>query len=1090
MRRSEQVLRVQAADRAFSVVPHILIWDHGQGGRKRELLFASYVGVPEEVKAVSASILEGREVSYNSRPYSRNTMDTYRRVEKEIGTDGRLAHGVVYNSLFEIAETQQDSKEEKNNRAFIFAPDGDLHGAIVEHAISRFGLPQEWRHEYIRILDDFFASLPVEINLELPEWKNAKAAYFYGTEERILNAISDALQEGRLRIPISSVEGKFDPSWSMSEYLRNNGSQLAKQLEEKQPRHTFDEMVDPAIADLKRIPFPVQAHMAQAIVNTLEGGEQVFCGGDMGSGKSIIACAVSHILHSRKRRKNTKNQGMPVLLSAPGITLPKWKAKEIEGTIAGAKVNIIRSGIEALQLLRKVRSGYKPTGLEFTLVGIDRAKLGSETYFGGIWKPIFGEKVHGEPVYAWHCGDCGKPIMVFPDGKSKGDKVPATWDVFAEGVPPAEDSIQVAKSKRELLSNGIPKGYPLKWVRKAGLVTKCDNVVSLVGRRTDDGMDEKQQKAIWKDRQHNFPDRECGNCFYRPALKSRGETKNKPRVNISQVLKRTKRYFDLYICDEAHQCKAGDSGRGDAFAQMVKSARKTLMLTGTPTNGKSTSIKELLWRTDPKSLLEAGISFDTGDVDWAKRYGKIEEIIRDEGGDEGVVTRRKKKSVTTKEAPGIAPQLTAQFLLHKAAFIELPDMGLPLVELQEIPVFLNMDEEHRSNYSQFHDNLYDVCAKASAANGSAGVWSKFNPATLVYGDRPDLGMSVTIGDETVFAEPIGDGDELHAKERWLVETVQQEVAEGRRVTIYNSYTGRYGMNERVRDILSRKGIRCQILDEPNTELRSERLAEYEEAEIPVIICNQKLVECGLDLLYWPTIIFYQMSYEVSTVRQSSRRAWRVGQDKLCKIFYPVYQGSQAMKQFIHIMNGRGHALQTEGRIDKSELAQYSRDTQSSLARDLASCFASADVAQAWQKLAAKELEGVEMIAEDNFKEILMQRMKELADATIRLCRLDPVVWRADRENQQIDEEQILTPAAAYLSEDEVMDVDVAVLDLFDIFGTKAAETVITEVATAKQKQEIETIQLQTFAELASASGKKKVKRPAKIMENQLLLSFG
>lgn len=111
-------------------------------------------------------------------------------------------------------------------------------------------------------------------------------------------------------------------------------------------------------------------------------------------------------------------------------------------------------------------------------------------------------------------------------------------------------------------------------------------------------------------------------------------------------------------------------------------------------------------------------------------------------------------------------------------------------------------------------------------------------------------------------------------------------------------------------------------------------------------------------------------------------------------------------------------------------------------------------------------------------------MKELADATIHLCGLDPVAWRADRDNVQHEDEQVLTPAAAYQRTEEVMDVDVEILDLFDIFGTKSAETVITEVATEKQKQEIETIQLLTFAELASATGKKKVKRPAKIMGNQ------
>ncbi|TVY02428.1 hypothetical protein [Paenibacillus cremeus] len=169
-------------------------------------------------------------------------------------------------------------------------------------------------------------------------------------------------------------------------------------------------------------------------------------------------------------------------------------------------------------------------------------------------------------------------------------------------------------------------------------------------------------------------------------------------------------------------------------------------------------------------------------------------------------------------------------------------------------------------------------------------------------------------------------------------------------------------------------------------------------------------------------------------------------------------------------------------IDKSELAQYSRDSQSSLARDLASCFASADVAQAWQRLATKELEGVEMIAENNFKDVLKQRMKELADATIRLCGLDPVVWRASREQVQQDEEQVLMPAASSQRDDEVVDVDVEVLELFDVFSSQTAETVLTEVATPQGEQEIATKQLLTFAELATGSGKKN-------MEDQLLL-FG
>ena len=68
----------------------------------------------------------------------------------------------------------------------------------------------------------------------------------------------------------------------------------------------------------------------------------------------------------------------------------------------------------------------------------------------------------------------------------------------------------------------------------------------------------------------------CGTKVYRPAVKNRGETRNRPTTNISRVFKKMKKYFDLYICDEAHQCKAGGSGRGDAYDKMVKSAKRNL----------------------------------------------------------------------------------------------------------------------------------------------------------------------------------------------------------------------------------------------------------------------------------------------------------------------------------------------------------------------------------------------------------------------------------------------------------------------------------------------------------------------------------
>lgn len=47
--------------------------------------------------------------------------------------------------------------------------------------------------------------------------------------------------------------------------------------------------------------------------------------------------------------------------------------------------------------------------------------------------------------------------------------------------------------------------------------------------------------------------------------------------------------------------------------------------------------------------------------------------------------------------------------------------------------------------------------------------------------------------------------------------------------------------------------------------------------VEVVICHPKLVETGLDLLAFPTLYFYETGYSLHTLRQASRRSWRIGQ---------------------------------------------------------------------------------------------------------------------------------------------------------------------------------------------------------------------
>jgi hypothetical protein len=58
-----------------------------------------------------------------------------------------------------------------------------------------------------------------------------------------------------------------------------------------------------------------------------------------------------------------------------------------------------------------------------------------------------------------------------------------------------------------------------------------------------------------------------------------------------------------------------------------------------------------------------------------------------------------------------------------------------------------------------------------------------------------------------------------------------------------------------------------------------------------VICHPKLVETGLDLLAFPTIYFYETGYSLHTLRQASRRSWRIGQRFPVRVKFVTYLGT-------------------------------------------------------------------------------------------------------------------------------------------------------------------------------------------------------
>ena len=86
------------------------------------------------------------------------------------------------------------------------------------------------------------------------------------------------------------------------------------------------------------------------------------------------------------------------------------------------------------------------------------------------------------------------------------------------------------------------------------------------------------------------------------------------------------------------------------------------------------------------------------------------------------------------------------------------------------------------------------------------------------------------------------------------------------------------MTARLEAILAKEGLRVAVL---KAEVKPEtREAWYEKKlreGVEIFVAHPRLVALGLDLNFAADILFFQTGYSIFTLRQASRRSWRIGQ---------------------------------------------------------------------------------------------------------------------------------------------------------------------------------------------------------------------
>ena len=173
------------------------------------------------------------------------------------------------------------------------------------------------------------------------------------------------------------------------------------------------------------------------------------------------------------------------------------------------------------------------------------------------------------------------------------------------------------------------------------------------------------------------------------------------------------------------------------------------------------------------------------------------------------------------------------------------------------------------------------------------------------------------------------------KEDALLEKVQAEIDEGRNCFIYCSFTGDAAKNctPRLKALIEKYcNLEGKVLimeaGKPEAVKREAYIHEKAAEGYKVIICNQKLVETGLDFCFthegveynYPTIMVYQMTYELAVQMQSTHRHYRLNQHEECRTYYFVTEGTAEMAALSIMADKQVAAAALQGNFNTEGLA--------------------------------------------------------------------------------------------------------------------------------------------------------------------------
>ena len=429
---------------------------------------------------------------------------------------------------------------------------------------------------------------------------------------------------------------------------------------------------------------------------------------------------------------------------------------------------------------------------------------------------------------------------------------------------------------------------------------------------------------------------ECGAAFWQ------ADPTGPRRFPLADYVKlRMRRFFDLLIADEVHEYKGRGSAQGVAAGILADVCGKSLSLSGTLMGGYSSTLFHLLYRFSPEIRSEFA---RTEESRWIQRYGFLEQSIGksdDDDAADGRASKRRSYRKVVRERPGLAPSALFH-LIGNTVFLRLADVASGLPSYEEQVLLSSLDSEpdpkakspdgvaysQRSAYADLEATMR-AALRSALSQGSKRLLAAYLQSLLAYPDGCTRGETVLepeSEDILVQLPPLTE-DKLYPKEQALVDLVAQERMAGRRVLVYATHTGTRDITGRMQAFLTKHGFRSAVMkaDAVAPDKREAWVAKRVEEGIDVLICHPRLVQTGLDLIDFPTICWFETDYSVYTMRQASRRSWRIGQTRPVKVVFMAYRNTLQADALKLVAQKLQSSLAVEGELPDDGLAAYGDD---------------------------------------------------------------------------------------------------------------------------------------------------------------------